>query len=101
MIAVRRERSGDEPLAIVFNLDQLDVSTERSFDGVPFAFNPTGEIVAVSSDDGVWLCDFETGEKLFKLRDYSSRVIAFSPDSRFIAAVEGLGSISIWAVPAD
>lgn len=100
MLVTNSESPDYEPLTVEFNLDELDVPIERDFDGVPFHSNPTGEVVAVSSDDGVWLCDFETGEKLFKLRDYGSHVIAFSPDNRFIATVNGLGSITVWGIPA-
>ena len=89
---------GDKPSTTLYDIDQPDVSVIRNFEGLPFAFSPAGDIVAVTSD-GLWLNNFETGERLAKLSDYGSRTIAFSPDGRMIATTENLGTISIWAIP--
>lgn len=103
IIVTNNDSQGDTSNTTLYDLQDMDNSNLREFSGTPFAFNPSGEIVAVSSSDGVWLNDFETGERLVQLRDFGTQILAFSPDNRFVAVPSeegGLGTIDIWGIPS-
>ena len=67
---------------------------------VTFAvFSPNGKGLATTSGGNVWLWDLRSGAIFRKLIDLNRAVVhvAFSPDSRMVAAVSHGGPVIIWA----
>lgn len=90
---------------MLVNLDTLETIDIYEIEGAPFAFNRSGDVVAVINDIGeIWLHDFESGTRMIRVGANSGNFpppIAFSVDDRYLALPSlsaQSGSISIWAV---
>ena len=97
-------RSGVERHHAIIDLEDSENSTPYEVTGSPFAFNREGDLIAVVDEAGIWLNNFESGEKLIKIGDYNGVFpppIDFSLNGTYVATLRGLDKIVIWTVSSS
>lgn len=90
--------SGAEPQK---QIPEIALQTGHNAKVNSVAFSPTGTRIASGSDDGtVILWDANTGEQIFRLKEFNDRIaaVAFSPDGKEVLASGSNGSLLLWNV---